>query len=211
VTIALIESQYLPPICWFSLIQGHTAVSVEKFEHYQKQTYRNRCYIMTAQGPAALIIPLIHDAGKTLIKDMRIDYSQKWLNNHWRTIQSAYGKAPFYEYYQQDLHEAMFSRPAFLYDLNMSLLRICFKWLRCNISLTETSLYEKEPGTGITDYRSVINPKKPDSCKRFYKSVEYRQVFGNKFAENLSIIDLIFCEGPGALEVIQTSALKMNK
>jgi hypothetical protein len=208
VSTALIELQYLPPICWFSLIQGHTAASVEKFEHYQKQTYRNRCYILTASGPAPLIIPVIHDQSRMVIKDVRVDYSQKWLNNHWRTILSAYGKAPFFEYYQQDLHDVLFGKQTFLFDLNMSLLRMCFKWLRYNIALSETTLYEKEAGTGINDYRSLISPKKQDSCNSFFKSVGYHQVFGNKFVPNISIIDLIFCEGPGAPAVIRASAVK---
>jgi hypothetical protein len=207
----LIEAQYLPPIAYFTLLASHTAVTVEKYEHYQKQTYRNRCYIQTTNGVMPLIIPLIHSGSASIITDMRIDYSQKWLNNHWRTIRSAYGKAPFFEYYEMDLHNTLFKRFAFLYDLNINLLEMCLRWLKYNIQLSETTTYEKTPGTGITDYRSAINPKKPDSCNSFFKMVEYQQVFGNKFVGNLSIIDLIFCEGPGASDVIQTSSLKLNK
>ncbi len=204
----LIELQYLPPVSYFSLLQNFESVFVEKFEHYEKQTYRNRCYINTSQGVETLIVPLTAKHGKTLIRDVRIDYNQKWLNNHWRAIQSAYGKAPFYEYYHQDLHDILFKRQEFLYDLNLHLLKMCLKWLRYNIVVQETTLYEKAPQTGISDYRSAINPKKAEGCNRFYKSVEYRQVFGGKFVGNLSIIDLIFCEGPGAIQTVLASRVK---
>jgi hypothetical protein len=207
VATGLIELQYFPPIAYFSLIKGFSALTVEKFEHYQKQTYRNRCYIKTANGVVALVVPLVHNGGKTAIRDVRIDHGQKWVNNHWRTIQSAYGKAPFYEYYHHLFHDILFKKPAFLYDLNLEILKSCLSILKQNIELRETSTFEKTPGIGIKDCRSVLNPKKADNCNRFFKSVKYQQVFGSKFVDNLSIIDLIFCEGPGAVAVVNESAV----
>jgi hypothetical protein len=192
-------------------MQRFDRVIVEKFEHYQKQSYRNRCYINTATGVRPLIIPLVHPGGKSLIHEVRIDYSQKWLNNHWRTIVSAYGKAPFFEYYQQELQKALFRKHVYLYDLNMEILAMCLKWLRYNIQVGETTSYERDAGIGINDFRSVLNPKKADSCNSFFKSVKYQQVFGSKFVDNLSIVDLIFCEGPAATTIIRSSALEMNK
>lgn len=204
----LIESQYLPPLAYFALLSTATELIVEKYEHYEKQSYRNRCYINTSLGIQPLIVPLTEKHGKAIISEVRIDYSQKWLNNHWRAIQSAYGKAPFFEYYSDDLHDALFQKPAFLYDLNHNLLTMCLKWLKSNISVAETSSYVKEPDKTMTDYRSVLNPKKADSCNRFYKSVPYSQVFGSKFVHNLSVIDLVFCEGPGALSIVRASVVK---
>jgi hypothetical protein len=204
----LLELHYFPSISYFAAIQGFDTFIVEKFEHYQKQTYRNRCYIKTAQGIENMIVPLVGLHGKTAIQDVRIDYSQKWLNNHWRTIQSAYGKAPFFEYFADDVHEVLFRKSEFLFDLNLCILKLCLGWLKYNIPVAETTSYEREPAEGVTDYRSVLNPKKADSCNRFYKSVEYQQVFGSKFVNNLSVIDLVFCEGPGALSIIKASAVK---
>jgi hypothetical protein len=204
----LIECQYFPPVAFFTLLQDSQLVYVEKYEHYQKQSYRNRCYINTAGGVEALIIPTIHESTRALIKDVRIDYGQKWVNNHSRAIQSAYGKAPFYEFYRQDVEQLLFKKHPFLFDLNLAILTMCLKWLRYNITTAETTTYEKEPGTGITDFRSVLNPKKPERCNTFFKSVKYHQVFGSKFEHNLSILDLVFCEGPGALDVVRASAVK---
>jgi hypothetical protein len=205
VNAALIELHYLPSIAYFTTLCQHEKIIVEKYEHYEKQTYRNRCYINTANGKEGLIIPLTSKHGKTLIKDVRIDYSQKWLNNHWRSIQSAYGKAAFFEYYAEDLHAHLFKKHDFLYSLNLELLTMCLKWLKWNVPILETSVYEKEPSVRIRDFRSLLNPKKEDSCNRFFNSVEYHQVFGSMFVNNLSIIDLIFCEGPGANAIVKES------
>jgi hypothetical protein len=204
----LLELHYFPSIAYFTAIQGFDAVVVEKFEHYQKQTYRNRCYIKSAQGIETMIVPLAGNHARTAVKDIKVDYSQKWLNNHWRTIQSAYGKAPFFEYFADDVHNVLFKKSEFLYDLNLDIMRLCLGWLRYNIPLIETTSYEQVPASETSDYRSLLNPKKADSCNRFYKSVEYQQVFGSKFVNNLSIIDLVFCEGPGAMSIVKASAVK---
>lgn len=207
----MIEAQYLPPIAVFSLLQRHTAVIVEKFEHYEKQTYRNRCYINTAAGKHMLVVPVRHEGRKVLTRDVRIDNSGRWSDNHWRTIRSAYGKAPFFEHYEEALHKVICAKHGFLYDLNLELMKICLSWLGYNIPVVESTSYQATPGTGINDFRSVVDPKKPDCCISFYKSVKYQQVFGSGFTDNLSIIDLIFCEGPGAQTIIRSSAVEMNK
>jgi hypothetical protein len=205
VTTAIIEIQYLPPLAYFSALSSFHEIIVEKFEQYEKQSYRNRTQILTVNGLATLTLPVTAKHGKPLITEVRIDYSQKWLNNHWRTIQSSYGKAPFFEYYSDDLEAIMFKKHGFLYDLNMDLLTLCLRWLKWKIPVFETQRYEKEPAEAIIDLRSVITPKKPDLIKKFYKPVAYQQVFGNKFVENISLIDLVFCEGPGAGTVVQAS------
>ena len=205
---ALIETHYLPSIAYFAALDSVEEVVVEKYEHYQKQTFRNRCHINNVTGLATLTVPLTSKHGKTIITDVRIDSSQKWLNNHWRTISSLYGKAPFFEFYADDLQAVMFKKFGFLYDMNLALLTMCLKWLKWEKSVFESQKYEKELDSSVLDLRSVINPKKTDQLERFYKPVAYTQVFGNKFVENLSLIDLVFCEGPGARAIVQASIPK---
>lgn len=204
----LIELHYLPCIAYFSALRSCTEVVVEKNEHYQKQSFRNRCYIKGPHQRETLIIPVIHPHGKASVNEVRIDYSQKWLNNHWRTIKTGYGNAPFFEYYAPDLHDILFTKPAFLYDLNFALMTMCLKWLKFEPVLKESERYEDEVATGITDLRDAINPKKEDSCNRFYESTEYQQVFGSMFVPNLSLIDLVFNQGPGAWDIVKASAAK---
>lgn len=205
---ALIESHYLPCIAYFSLLTGYEEILVEKYEHYQKQSYRNRCYIRGPQKVEMLVIPVTGKHGKALTGDIRIDYTQKWLNSHWRTLQTAYGKSPFFEYYAADLHDILFKKPVFLYDLDLQIMTLCLKWLKMRVGLKPTGSYQVEPPVDAKDLRGTVDLKKSDSCNGIFKSIEYPQVFGSNFVPNLSIVDLIFNQGPVASGIVKASAVK---
>lgn len=199
---ALLSSQYLPPSVYFSVISTSDIVLIERNEHYQKQSYRNRCTINTSAGPHSLIIPVTRNSEKVFIRDIRIDYGQKWLITHWRAIRSAYNKAPFFPYYADDLEKVLFGKFVFLYDLNMELLSMCLKWLGWNVQIKETLSYEKTVMLPVEDFRNRIHPKKA----LLHSMKPYPQVFGNAFADGLSIIDLIFCAGPEAAGIVSMNA-----
>jgi hypothetical protein len=202
----LIETHYLPSTAYFAALHSAKKIIIEKHEHFVKQSYRNRCHILTVQGVERLIVPLTSKHGKVLITEVRIDYTQKWLNNHWRTLESAYRNAPFFEFYADDLHKMLFKQHTFLYDLNFELLTICLRWLKLDVTLQESMAYEKIPAEGILDMRNVIHAKKPELYVNHFQPVTYPQVFGNKFAAGLSLIDLVFCEGPNSRKVVASSA-----
>lgn len=187
------------------MLQQFDNVVLEKHEHYVKQSYRNRCYITTSQGIEMLVVPLTAKHGKVSIKNVRIDYSQKWQNNQWRTIETAYRKAPYFEYYADDLRTILYSNQQFLFDLNMMLLSFCLKCIKHKPVISASVSYEKIPSEGIYDLRCQIDAKKPHSSRSFYKPAPYQQVFGNGFVENVSLIDLLFCEGPAAGSVLLAS------
>lgn len=201
----LIELHYLPCIAYFTYLAQAQSIILEKHEHYIKQSYRNRCLINTTHGSERLTIPLTAKHGKVCITDIKIDYSQKWLNLHWRAIESAYRKAPFFEYYADDLKLVLFRKNTFLYDLNHELLTLCLKWLDLDIAIEETSAYHQVPESGQTDLRNLIHPKKPLVLNKFFTPTAYSQVFGKTFVENLSVVDLVFCEGPHARNIISAS------
>ena len=202
----LIELHYIPSIAYFVVLHRCDTVVIERHENFVKQTYRNRCVINTSQGLSRLVVPLTSRHGKVLITDIKIDHSQKWLNNHWRAIRSAYARAPFFEHYADALHDTLFRQHVFLYDLNMELLTICLKWLKLSVTIVESSRYIPEVSEEFFDLRHVIHPKNPLPGKVGFKEVQYAQVFGSKFVPNLSIIDLVFCEGPSARHVVESSA-----
>jgi len=163
-------------------------------------------------GRRDLTIPVVHVSGKTPIAEVLIDHSQKWVNNHWRAIQSAYGKSPYFEYYADDLHDILYSRPPLLYELNKRLLSMCLKALRIDVPVKETMAYIKIVQNGVLDLRNAIDVKNPTSMNRFFTPVPYAQVFGSTFVENASIIDLIFCVGPEAGRIVRNSrSSEMNK
>jgi hypothetical protein len=211
-TTVLVETQYLPSIAFFAGLYGARTILVERYENYVKQSYRNRCQLVDASGRRDLTVPVVHTSGKALITEVRIDYSQKWVNNHWRSIQSAYGKAPYFEYYADDLHDILYSKTPLLYDLNMRLLSMCLKALRFDTIVSETTLYTKTDGNSVLDLRNAIDVKNPASTNKIFTPVPYAQVFGSSFVENTSIIDLIFCVGPEAARTVRNSrSAEMNK
>ena len=199
----IVEPHYLPSLEYFCALLSHDAVILETNEHYVKQSFRNRCYINTTQGVAMLSVPLADKHSRAYLKDIRIDYSQKWQNNQWRTLYSAYANAPFFEHYGDGLHDGIFRRHEFLVDLNRELLSFCLKSLRMEVSLSESVSYEKYVQNEVLDLRCMINAKKPYSERSFYRPHAYYQVFGSAFEENLSVVDVLFCEGPQALGIIR--------
>jgi hypothetical protein len=201
----LIEPHYLPCLEYFCALLPFDKLVLEKHEHYVKQSFRNRCHINTAQGPVMLVVPLTAKHGKVPFKDIRIDQTGKWQNNHWRSIQSAYAKAPFFEHYAPELHTILYRDFDFIFDLNLEVLSFCLNSLGLQKELSETENYQKEAGLQICDLRSQITSKKPYSSRTFYQPKPYYQVFGNTFASNLSLIDLLFCEGPNALATLKAS------
>ncbi len=201
----LIESHYLPCIEYFTVVSHFDQIIWEIEEHYVKQSYRNRCRILTAQGPYELSIPIRHQAPKMKLKDVQIDYRQKWVNHHWRSIRSAYGKAPFFEHYAE-MFEAIYRREIrFLVDLNYEFFDLCQKLLGMKFSLIKNQSFTHEAPAGIQDWRSKIHPKKALKINPLYKPCNYNQIFGQKFVANCSIIDLLFCEGPAAGNILMNS------
>lgn len=192
----LIEAHFLPSLEYWCAVSPHNEIVIEKYEHFEKQSLRNRCFIVTTHGPARIGIPLTGKHGKTYIKDVRIDYTIRWVNNMWRTLTSAYMKSPYFEHYADDLHEILFSKEKFLLDLNLRLLSLCLKWIGWNKIVSTSTGYVDFPEDGCKDLRNVISAKSGCESRPFYHPFPYQQVFGNNFAANMSVIDLVFCAGP---------------
>lgn len=194
---------------WFSKLITENAV-IEQHENYSKGSYRNRCHIIGANGILPLSIPL--EKGKnsqTPIKKVRISYRDNWQKLHWQSIQSAYGNAPFFEFYEGEI-KPFFSdeRTEFLFDFNLNLIRTLLQLMHLDescISFSET--FEKTP-ENLIDFRNGISPKEqkriPDP---HFEPMEYAQVFLEKFGfiDNVSILDLLFCCGPEASYILEES------
>lgn len=208
----LIDLQYLPSLEYFACLLQSENVCIEENEHFVKQTYRNRCHILGANKVEVLSVPVIKGNRKILVKDIKIDYNQKWLGNHWRAIVSAYGKAPFFEYYVSYFYDVFYKKGKFLFDFNYELLTLCLKLLQVDKKMFFSERYEHNPGEGVLDVRSVIHPKRDHAKNSFYVPYSYNQIFGKNFVENMSIIDLLFCEGPNASSVLKNSlSTDLNK
>ena len=200
----IIELQYLPQIQYIALLMEEADLVIDRNEHFVKQTYRNRCKILSANGVDALTVPVIGAKKKIFVKDIEIDYSQKWFHQHQRAIQSAYGRAPFYEYYADELWKIYNRNHKYLFDLSSELLTQCLDFLQLDIQPKFSDTYYNLKNTPENDFRSKITPKANLKVRDTYNQQNYQQVFGNNFVDNLSVIDLIFCEGPQAKKLIKS-------
>ena len=189
-----------------------SVVYIEACENYQKQSYRNRCRFYAADGVQALSFPVIHEGGtyKHPVGEIRIDYSTPWLQQHKRAIVSAYRTSAYFEYYQDELFEILDSMPERLIDLNMALLRFFIEKIGLKVDLRLTTEYSQNGLVGdgegghvqCDDLREVIHPKRPNSILGDLQLEKpYFQVFAPKhgFKSDLSIMDLLFNEGPDSV------------
>ncbi len=196
----LIESHFLPSIEFFALLQGYDDIQIEAHEHFEKQSYRNRCYILTVHGVQRLTIPLSRRHGKMPITSVKIDNEVRWQANMWRTLESAYANSPFFEHYRVDLYRVLHSGERFLFMLNQQILSLCLKWLGSTKTISVSASYDAEAGRD--DLRNVILVKEPFTSRTFLRPVPYHQVFGSTFVPNLSILDLLCSVGPEAGQVL---------
>ena len=203
---AVLSSAYFPPIEYFRVIARVGNVFLEANETFQKQTYRNRCKILAADGVLSLSIPLIKGEDRA-IASMKIDYSKPWLQQHKRALISAYNSSPFFEYYQDDIFEILDRKYETLFQLNCAILDKMLRLLGLKNNLTMTTEYLQEYPEGVVDLRNTIHPKKKSNeplAAPNIKYSDYYQVFIEKygFVDDLSILDLLFNEGPNSISYL---------
>ena len=200
---AILSSHYFPSIAYFMVLLQHDSVVIDLGEHFKKQSYRNRCHIYTSNGSLSLSVPVIRK-NKTAVQDVVLDTTNDWKKTHWRAISSAYNSSPFFEFYEPDLKLVFFSNYTTLAELNTALLKHLFKeiGLDQNFSIS-TKFIEVQDAK--KDYRDLIDAK-----KAYYKAetyARYIQIFEEKhgFIKNLSILDLLFHEGPETLNYLKNN------
>ncbi|WP_025762269.1 WbqC family protein [Dyadobacter tibetensis] len=201
-----IELQYLPSLEYFCCLLKQDEIWLETEEVYQKQTYRNRCKVLTANKIDILTVPVKKYSHGTLSKDIEIDYDQNWKRRHWGCFQSAYGKSPYYEYYAPELRAIYDKEYQFLVDLNYELLTFCLRLVGLKKEVRYKMSGSEIASKPAKDFISTINNKKSTNNYKFYRSVPYYQTFGNDFVENLSIIDLLFNMGPESRGILISSS-----
>jgi len=168
------------------------------FDGFVKQSYRNRCCILSPNGLQCLSIPLIKAKKRQIIKDIRISYAENWRKIHWKSFEAAYRRSPYFEFYEDEFYPFYHEKEiTFLLDFNQLLNQKLIELLGLNTTIIQSKRYIN-PTEVDKDYRILINRKNKIDNTIF---TEYTQVFSdrNGFKPNLSIIDLLFNEGPNAL------------
>jgi hypothetical protein len=196
----LVSTAYLPPVEYFSLISQADHIYIEREENYLKQTYRNRCYILSAHGSQALSVPVFSGSlHKTPVKDIRIDYSKRWQQVHLRAMTASYNSSPYFEYYSENIEKIISGNHDFLLDLNTELTESVLEILGIKKTIIFTTDFEPV-GNSEYDFRYQITPK----AKSDFTAKKYPQVFNNDkgFVPGLSILDLVYNMGPDSVDFL---------
>jgi hypothetical protein len=196
-SIATFPLFYLPPVSYFSALNAvNFEFQLERFEHFPKQTFRNRTTISSPNGPLNLFIPVIKGSKyHTKIKDVKISYDFKWQKLHWMTLQTAYRNSAYFEYYEDEIAKFYHTETEYLFDHNLELLSWIFKQFKKESTFHFTEEYEKDLPDGL-DFRGSTKYKTENNLNL----KPYFQVFDdrNGFLPNMSIVDLLFSQGPQA-------------
>ena len=206
----LLHPTYFPNIISFSLILKST-VCWEVWDNFQKQTYRNRCYICTDQGRQMLNIPIKHvggSEGRQLYKDVRLENEYPWQRTHWRTLQTAYRASPFFEFFEEDLAPLFENRFEFLLDFNLKTIEVVCDSLEIEMPDDKTYQYSVS-SSDLIDARHLVNAKKALNINQR----PYMQVFQDRhgFIDNLSILDLLFNEGNASIAYLEDLEIKLDQ
>ena len=190
---------YFGPIsCWKQIINSNILWDVH--QNYIKQTFRNRTFIHSANGLQILTIPVKHCKIKFSMLDAKIDNSIAWQKNHWKSIQSAYNSSPFFEFYRDSLEGIYIKEYTYLTKFNFDLINLILEWTDIEMKSELSKSYKIQYKNGL-DLRENIENKKYSSSE----NIIYKQVFSDKngFLNDLSIIDLIFNEGPNSISYLK--------
>lgn len=207
----LLSTAYFPPVSYLALLAREmtlspdrvlpSQVSLEACENYQKQSYRNRCYILAGDGVQMLQVPVVH-GDSWLITDVRVDYSTLWVVRTQRALDTAYETAAYYEYYRDELFALLDAQPETLWELNLRALRFLMEKTGVACTLEPTKAFIA-PDTQADDYRYSLHPKRPDTVlEELGLDKPYYQVFQDRmggFTQKLSCLDLLFNEGPDSI------------
>jgi hypothetical protein len=192
---------YLPPVEYFINLKTYRPdILIEREEHFPKQTYRNRANVYTPDGVLALVVPVSKGSkNHTKVKDVKISYDFDWQRLHWLSLQACYRRSAYFEYYEDEFAVFYNKKYPFLFDYNEQLLQFILKSLKMPLALTFTESYEDEYSL-LTDFRNTFNQKKESQ----FEQKPYFQVFEERkgFIKNLSIVDLLFNQGPQAINYL---------
>lgn len=224
----LMETQFFPPIEYLARCVQTENVIIEAHDHFQKGSYRNRCHIVGANGLQVLSVPLrrnsVRDIGKDIgdiekdindiksIKNVKIANDVDWQKQHWRTLQTAYGSAPFWDFYAPVFERFFNQKFDYLLDYNLEILKVIFKLLKIekNVNISLSTTYEGIYTEG-SDFRNSIHPKISKGLNSQLNSqlntIQYSQLFNDRytFIPNLSILDLLFCCGNQSLSILKNT------
>jgi len=200
---------YLPSIAYMAFLLNAKQFEIEAHENFTKSTERNRAYIAGTDAALMLSIPIEGGKGhRQLFKDTKISYEFRWQKIHWQTLCSCYRRSVYFEYYEETLEPFYSKKFDFLFDYNTQLLDTILTMLKFDAIISFTDSYKKNYSEDVIDIRNHFKNSNDFMVNGFqYIPPQYFQCFekNTDFMENLSVLDILFSEGPNAKNLIVTS------
>ena len=198
----MIQPSFFASVIQYVLMASSDDIVFEKCDNFQKQTYRNRCYIYGANGKQMLTVPILHSkgSGRQKTRDVKIDNSFHWQKHLIKSLESSYRSSPYFEYYEDDIIEIFNKKHNSLFDFNLYAHEVISQCLQLENRISFTESFSENLKDG-TDFRYLVEAKREPE----YNLKKYTQVFETKhgFIANLSILDLLFNEGTNALQYLE--------
>ena len=201
--------------CWPNLLYSYylvnfPGITVERFDTYERQTYRNRYEILTANGVQSLSVPVLRKTHNAKMQEVEISYAERWQHRHWRTITSAYGRSAFFEFFEDELRRFYTVRTASLLQYNLDQIGALERMLRLQFTVELTDEFVKQPA-GLTDLRHYVRPgtqkelpeNMPVLTQRYFQTFSLR----HGFIPNLSVLDLLLNTGLNTVEYLSGKSL----
>ena len=204
----LIEYQYFGTVNYYKILFQYSNIEFEEYENYQKGSFRNRTPVPGANGVINLSVPLQKGRDqKSLFRDIKIDYREKWMVQHMRALDACYNRAPFYEFYRDSIQELLSQEETYLMTLDKKLVQWVLKMLKAKPVISATEEYCRSTVGEMVDARNTVLPGKELNGNLDLTGPEYDQVFRDRigFKPNMSILDLLFCQGPASAGLLKSS------
>lgn len=198
----VLPALYLPPVAWFAAWHAQPDTIIDPHQWFEKQQLFNRCWIMTANGPLRLTVPVTHTGVRHTVAETRIAYGDRWQQVHWRALESAYRRSPYFEFYEDELAPMFETEFETLWQFQEAWIRLLLKCARLSLNVQVSEKYLSLE-SGCADLRSAFPPT-PHPFPDAFQPIIYTQTFGH-FYPNLSMLDLVLNCGPRSGEILSGS------
>ncbi|MEO8066167.1 MAG: WbqC family protein [Flavobacteriales bacterium] len=206
--VPVFSAFYFGSVEHYRLLAQHDRVTIDVGEHYERQSYRTRTSIIGPNGQQDLVVQIARRSGtKMPMKSVGLSYIESWPHQHVHAIRSAYGQAPWFIHFIDEIESVVLKKYERLVDLDLATMQLGMKWLglKTEVGLSEKYL-DMTSGDGQVDLRSSFQPKKPLPVE--VASVpSYPQVFADRHGSvpRLSVIDLVCNCGPQAVQHLRAT------
>ena len=204
----IIHPTYFPSIVSYATMLKQEQLTFEVMDFFEKQTYRSRMYIHSANGKQMLSVQVKHTKtdGRQVYRDVQISNDFNWQKLHWRSLETAYRTSPYFEFYEDDLYPLFHQKEKYLVDFNIKTIETLNEMLDVSFNYDKTDKFVMNY-EGEQDNRFLVNAKKKLPIEADLP--KYTQMFDdrNGFMPNLSVSDLLFMEGPNALTYLENIKL----